>query len=213
MQRASHPPLGLRLRTPGRLRGPVSLHPMSWAAFFQLRSTFGKVCGRALLGTIAGAGARPDRSLARGPNHPPVRVVILRRYGSQCAGHHRERDGGSRRPGRHDRRFWWYRWRQHSVAAVHALCIEIACRSWAGGVHGDLHLLIPAVETCGDGDVPDLGVSMAGAAVTLDLFLLLLYLDRFVHALRPWLWSAMADARSRDRPRHGRPGIAAATQH
>jgi len=37
----------------------------------------------------------------------------------------------------------------------------------------------------GSGSVPDLGVTVAGVAVTLDLFLLLLYLDRFVHALRP----------------------------
>ena len=35
------------------------------------------------------------------------------------------------------------------------------------------------------GPVPNLGVTMAGAAVTVDLFLLLVYLDRFVHALRP----------------------------
>src|SRR3954452_11463682 len=37
----------------------------------------------------------------------------------------------------------------------------------------------------GSGTVPDLGVTLAGVAVTFDLFLLLLYLDRFVHALRP----------------------------
>jgi len=37
----------------------------------------------------------------------------------------------------------------------------------------------------GTGSVPDLGVSMAGLAVSADLVLLLLYLDRFVHALRP----------------------------
>jgi uncharacterized membrane protein len=42
--------------------------------------------------------------------------------------------------------------------------------------------LLRQVET---GEVPDLGVSIAGAAVVLDLFLLLVYLDRFVHALRP----------------------------
>jgi uncharacterized membrane protein len=35
------------------------------------------------------------------------------------------------------------------------------------------------------GPVPELGVTMAGIAVTVDLFLLLVYLDRFVHALRP----------------------------
>src|SRR3954471_582992 len=33
--------------------------------------------------------------------------------------------------------------------------------------------------------VPDLGVTLAGLAVAVDLVLLLLYLDRFVHALRP----------------------------
>jgi uncharacterized membrane protein len=37
----------------------------------------------------------------------------------------------------------------------------------------------------GSNSVPDLGVTVAGVAVTLNLFLLLLYLDRFVHALRP----------------------------
>jgi uncharacterized membrane protein len=37
----------------------------------------------------------------------------------------------------------------------------------------------------GTGSVPDLGVTLAGVAVTVDLILLLLYLDRFVHALRP----------------------------
>jgi uncharacterized membrane protein len=35
------------------------------------------------------------------------------------------------------------------------------------------------------GSVPDLGVTMAGVAVSVDLVLLLLYLDRFVHTLRP----------------------------
>ena len=35
------------------------------------------------------------------------------------------------------------------------------------------------------GTVPNLGVTLAGLAVTVDLILLLLYLDRFVHALRP----------------------------
>jgi uncharacterized membrane protein len=42
--------------------------------------------------------------------------------------------------------------------------------------------LLREVET---GSVPDLGVTMAGLAVSADLVLLLLYLDRFVHALRP----------------------------
>ncbi len=37
----------------------------------------------------------------------------------------------------------------------------------------------------GTGGVPNLGVTVAGVAVTLDLFMLLLYLDRFVHAVRP----------------------------
>ncbi len=36
-----------------------------------------------------------------------------------------------------------------------------------------------------DDSVPNLGVTLAGVAVTIDLILLLLYLDRFVHALRP----------------------------
>ena len=35
------------------------------------------------------------------------------------------------------------------------------------------------------GSVPHLGVTLAGIAVAVDLVLLLLYLDRFVHALRP----------------------------
>ena len=37
----------------------------------------------------------------------------------------------------------------------------------------------------GTGSVPNLGVTLAGLAVSVDLVLLLLYLDRFVHALRP----------------------------
>ena len=52
--------------------------------------------------------------------------------------------------------------------------------------------LLRQVET---GEVPDLGVSIAGAAVVLDLFFLLIYLDRFVHALRPVaVANAMAQA-------------------
>jgi uncharacterized membrane protein len=42
--------------------------------------------------------------------------------------------------------------------------------------------LLRHVET---GSVPDLGVTLVGLAVSADLVLLLLYLDRFVHALRP----------------------------
>jgi uncharacterized membrane protein len=42
--------------------------------------------------------------------------------------------------------------------------------------------LLGTVET---GSVPDLGVTIAGFAVAVDLVLLLLYVDRFVHALRP----------------------------
>ncbi len=43
--------------------------------------------------------------------------------------------------------------------------------------------------------VPDLGVSLVGLAVSIDLILLLLYFDRFVHALRPVaVAAAMAQA-------------------
>jgi uncharacterized membrane protein len=41
------------------------------------------------------------------------------------------------------------------------------------------------LRSIGSDSVPDLGVSLAGLAVAVDLVLLLLYLDRFVHALRP----------------------------
>src|SRR3954466_10246255 len=41
------------------------------------------------------------------------------------------------------------------------------------------------LREAGSGEVPSLGVTIAGVAVTVDLVLLLLYLDRFVHALRP----------------------------
>jgi uncharacterized membrane protein len=41
------------------------------------------------------------------------------------------------------------------------------------------------LRSIGTDAVPDLGVTLAGLAVTVDLVLLLLYLDRFVHALRP----------------------------
>ena len=37
----------------------------------------------------------------------------------------------------------------------------------------------------GERQVPNVGISLAGLAVTIDLILLLTYLDRFVHALRP----------------------------
>jgi uncharacterized membrane protein len=37
----------------------------------------------------------------------------------------------------------------------------------------------------GEGQVPDVGILLAGLAVTIDLVLLLTYLDRFVHTLRP----------------------------
>ena len=37
----------------------------------------------------------------------------------------------------------------------------------------------------GEGQVPNVGITLAGLAVTIDLMLLLAYLDRFVHALRP----------------------------
>ncbi len=51
------------------------------------------------------------------------------------------------------------------------------------------------LQQIGSGSVPDLGVTVAGVAVTVDLVLLLLYLDRFVHALRPVaVAAAMADA-------------------
>ena len=43
----------------------------------------------------------------------------------------------------------------------------------------------PLLREVGTGSVPDLGVTLAGVAVIVDLILLLLYLDRFVHALRP----------------------------
>ena len=47
----------------------------------------------------------------------------------------------------------------------------------------------------GSGTVPNLGVTLAGLAVIVDLILLLLYLDRFVHALRPVaVAAAMASA-------------------
>lgn len=41
------------------------------------------------------------------------------------------------------------------------------------------------LQEIGTGEVPNLGVAIAGLAVVGDLILLLLYLDRFVHALRP----------------------------
>src|SRR5919107_1744117 len=51
------------------------------------------------------------------------------------------------------------------------------------------------LRSIGESSVPDLGVTLAGLAVTIDLVLLLLYLDRFVHALRPVaVGAAMADA-------------------
>ena len=71
----------------------------------------------------------------------------------------------------------------------------------------------------GTGSVPDLGVTVAGLAVSVDLVLLLLYLDRFVHALRPVAGRGHggplgARGRGRDRPgrnpdaRRGPPPLA-----
>jgi uncharacterized membrane protein len=44
---------------------------------------------------------------------------------------------------------------------------------------------VALLREIGSASVPDLGVTVAGIAVTVDLILLLLYLDRFVHTLRP----------------------------
>ena len=41
------------------------------------------------------------------------------------------------------------------------------------------------LREAGSGKVPNVGVTIAGVAVTIDLVLLLMFLDRFVHALRP----------------------------
>ncbi|MFC7725402.1 DUF2254 domain-containing protein [Nocardioides sp. GCM10028917] len=48
------------------------------------------------------------------------------------------------------------------------------------------------------GSVPHLGVTLAGFAVSVDLVLLLLYLDRFVHALRPVAVAAAVARSGRD---------------
>jgi uncharacterized membrane protein len=58
------------------------------------------------------------------------------------------------------------------------------------------------------GSVPDLGVTLAGLAVTIDIVFLLLYLDRFVHALRP-VAVAAAMARAGLRVVSGEEGAAA----
>ncbi len=50
---------------------------------------------------------------------------------------------------------------------------------------GTLTFAFGLLRRIGDPDVPSLGVTIAGLLVSLSLVLLLLYLDRFTHALRP----------------------------
>jgi uncharacterized membrane protein len=52
------------------------------------------------------------------------------------------------------------------------------------------------------GSVPSLGVSVAGVAFVVNLVLLLLYLDRFVHNLRPVAVGVMVGRRGRQEVRH-----------
>ena len=170
---------------------------MSWAAFFQLRQHLRQsLWAVPLLGTAAGAGlARVDLWLDGQLTLPPgwtysagTASTVLATIASAMVGLVGlvvtigvlvvQMATGTLSP-----RFMrlWYRDRLQKL--VLAAFIATFAFSFA---------LLRNVET---GTVPNLGVSMAGAAVTIDLFLLLLYLDRFVHALRPVaVGAAMADA-------------------
>jgi uncharacterized membrane protein len=170
---------------------------MSWATFFQLRQHLRQsLWAVPLLGTAAGAGlARVDLWLEGRLTLPPswsysagTASTVLATIASAMVGLVGlvvtigvlvvQMATGTLSP-----RFMrlWYRDRLQKL--VLAAFIATFALSFT---------LLRQVET---DSVPNLGVSMAGAAVTLDLFLLLVYLDRFVHALRPVaVGAAMADA-------------------
>ena len=59
------------------------------------------------------------------------------------------------------------------------------CRSSSSRRSRPLHLLFALLRHVESDSVPDLGITLVGLAVGIDLILLLLYFDRFVHALRP----------------------------
>jgi uncharacterized membrane protein len=160
---------------------------MSWATFFQLRQHLRQsLWAVPLLGTVAGAGlARVDLWLDGRLTLPPgwtystgTASTVLATIASAMVGLVGlvvtigvlvvQMATGTLSP-----RFMrlWYRDRLQKL--VLAAFTATFVFSFA---------LLRQVET---GAVPSLGVTIAGAAVTVDLFLLLLYLDRFVHALRP----------------------------
>jgi uncharacterized membrane protein len=157
---------------------------MSWAAFFQFRQHLRQsLWAVPLLGTAVGAGlARVDLWLDAQLTLPPgwtysagTASTVLATIASAMVGLVGlvvtigvlvvQMATGTLSP-----RFMrlWYRDRLQKLV----LAAFIATFAFS-------FTLLRQVET---GSVPNLGVSMAGAAVTLDLFLLLLYLDRFVHA-------------------------------
>jgi uncharacterized membrane protein len=170
---------------------------MSWAAIFQFRQHLRQsLWAVPLLGTAAGAGlARTDLWLEGQLTLPPgwtysagTASTVLATIASAMVGLVGlvvtigvlvvQMATGTLSP-----RFMrlWYRDRLQKLV----LAAFIATFAFS-------FTLLRQVET---GSVPNLGVSMAGAAVTLDLFLLLVYLDRFVHALRPVaVGAAMADS-------------------
>jgi uncharacterized membrane protein len=170
---------------------------MSWAAFFQFRQHLRQsLWAVPLLGAAAGAGlARSDLWLEAHVTLPPgwtyssgTASTVLATIASAMVGLVGlvvtigvlvvQMATGTLSP-----RFMrlWYRDRLQKL--VLAAFIATFAFSFA---------LLRTVET---GTVPNLGVSMAGAAVTVDLFLLLLYLDKFVHTLRPVaVGAAMADS-------------------
>jgi uncharacterized membrane protein len=170
---------------------------LSWATFFQLRQHLRQsLWAVPLLGTAAGAGlARIDLWLEGQLTLPPgwsysagTASTVLATIASAMVGLVGlvvtigvlvvQMATGTLSP-----RFMrlWYRDRLQKLV----LAAFIATFAFS-------FTLLRQVET---GSVPDLGVTMAGAAVTLDLFLLLLYLDRFVHALRPVaVGAAMAES-------------------
>jgi hypothetical protein len=73
-----------------------------------------------------------------------------------------------------------------AVAAVHApVAARPVAEGGAGDVAGTFVLAFSLLRGVRHDFVPDIGVTVAGVAVAASLGLLLIYLDRFTHNLRP----------------------------
>ena len=158
---------------------------MSWAVALpdrqHLRQSLWAV---PLVGAVVGGLLLARRPPAEG--RVPAPGMVLHRVHRERSCPRCRRDGRTRRARRDDRRARRADGDRHVVATVHAAVVpgppaEVGARL----VHRHIRVLLFLLRHVGSGPVPNLGVTMAGLAVTVDLVLLLVYLDRFVHALRP----------------------------